>query len=62
MDIAVEQVHMTPKAILFDDGKTKFWVPKSIMGDDGIVQLEQNTDGSLTLTAPEWWLLDRGLI
>lgn len=61
-DINVEQVHETPKAIKFDDGKQEFWVPKSLMWADGIIQLDANADGSFTLTAPEWWLLDRGLI
>jgi hypothetical protein len=61
-DIAVTQIHETPKAVLFDTGEGKFWVPKSILGDDGIVQVEENKDGSLTLTAPVWWLNQRELI
>lgn len=61
-DITVEYVHRTDKALLFNDGKQDFWVPKSIMGDDGIVQVEPNEDGSINLTAPEWWLTERGLI
>lgn len=61
-DITVDKVHETAKAIKFDDGKTEFWVPKSITWSDGIVQLDNNADGSYTLTAPEWWLRDRGLV
>lgn len=61
-DIAVKRVHETPKAVLFDTGDDQMWVPKSIMGEDGIVQVEDNADGSSTLTAPEWWLVERGLV
>jgi hypothetical protein len=61
-DITVTQIHETAKAILLDDGKQQFWIPKSITGDDGILQLDPNADGTITLTAPEWWLLDRQLI
>ena len=61
-DINVEKIHETEKAIKFDDGKQEFWVPKSITWSDGIVQLDMNADGSYTLTAPEWWLADRGLV
>jgi hypothetical protein len=61
-DITVQFVHMTEKAIKYTDGETEFWVPKSIMGDDGYVQVEDNKDGTSTLTAPEWWLKDKGLI
>ena len=61
-DIAVEFVRETAKAVCYTDGVKEFWIPKSICGDDGIVQLENNKDGSATLTAPEWWLNERGLI
>lgn len=61
-DIAVTKVTETRLAILFDDGDKKVWVPKSLTQDDGFIQIEENKDGSYTLTAPEWWLKDRGLI
>lgn len=61
-DISVEYVFSTEKAIKYTDGKTEFWVPKSLMGDDKDIQVEQNRDGSFTLTAPERWLQDKGLI
>lgn len=61
-DIAVEFKHVTAKAILYSDGTKEFWVAKSIMGDDGFIQVETNNDGTFTLTAPEWWLQERGLI
>ena len=61
-DITVTFVAETLKAVKYNDGKTDFWVPKSIMDADGYVQVETNRDGSITLTAPEWWLKDRGLI
>lgn len=61
-DIAVEFLRESAKATLFSDGKSEFWVPKSLTGDDGFIQLEVMRDGSYTLTAPEWWLKERGLI
>lgn len=61
-DISVTQIHETQKAILYDDGTQKFWVPKSIIGRNEIVQVEDKDDGSITLTAPEWWFVERELI
>lgn len=61
-DIAVEFKRETLKAILYNDGKKDFWVPKSLMRDDGFIQVEENKDGTFTLTAPEWWLTENGLI
>jgi len=61
-DINVNKVHETLKAYKFDDGKQEFWVPKSICAADGFIELEDNADGTITLTAPEWWLRDRGLV
>lgn len=61
-DISVEFKAETAKAIMYTDGVNDFWVPKSSMGPDGMIQVEGNRDGSITLTAPEWWLHDRGLI
>jgi hypothetical protein len=42
----------TPLAILFYDGKTTEWLPKS--------HVEDNGDGTITL--PEWLAQDKGLI
>ena len=61
-DITVAFVFETAKAVKYTDGKTEFWVPKSQMGDDGTVQVEENKNGTTTLTAPEWWLTREGLI
>ena len=61
-DVSVEFVTATAKAILYTDGATEVWVPKSQIGDDGMVQVEERKDGTFTLTAPEWWLKERGLI
>lgn len=61
-DITVEYIFATDKAIKYSDGKTEFWVPKSLMGDDGSIQVEENADGSFTLTAPVKWLNEKGLI
>ena len=61
-DITVTEVHETDKAIKLTDGVIEFWVPKSILGDNALLQLDPNKDGSFTLTGPEWWFLDRELI
>jgi len=61
-DITVEFVHETQKAVLYDSGTKKFWVPKSALAEDGYIQVENNADGSITLTAPESWLYEQGLI
>lgn len=58
----MEYVFSTDKAVKYTDGKKEFWVPKSLIGDDKDIQVEQNRDGSFTLTAPERWLSSKGLI
>ena len=61
-DIAVEFVRETAKAVCYNNGEKDFWVPKSLMTDDGMIQVETERNGSITLTAPEWWLAERELI
>lgn len=61
-DITVQFVWETQKAIKYTDGKKEFWVPKSRLREDGDIQVEENKDGSFTLTAPVRWLTDEGLI
>ena len=61
-DIQVEFKHETLKAVLYSDGVKDFWVPKSALAADGYIQVEDNANGSITLTAPEFWLHERGLI
>ena len=61
-DISVEFVRESQKAVCYSDGTKEVWIPKSICGENGIVQLEDEKDGSTTLTAPEWWLKERGLL
>jgi hypothetical protein len=61
-DITVEFLHSTEKAIKYTDGETEFWVSKSALAEDGYIQVEDNEDGTFTLTAPERWLKEKGLI
>lgn len=61
-EICVEFKHETAKAVLYNDGKKDFWVPKSALAEDGYIQTENNKDGTITLTATEGWLTQRGLI
>lgn len=61
-DINVEFVHSTEKAIKYTDGTTEFWVSKSALAEDGYIQVEENKDGTFTLTAPTKWLKEKGLI
>lgn len=63
-DVSVSLVHETEMAWLVTDGEVsplgpqpeKMWIPKSQ------AELEDNEDGSWTLTAPEWLLEAKGLI
>lgn len=61
-DITVEYKFSTQKANLYTDGTKEFWVPKSLLDADGFIEVTENADGTFTLTAPEWWLKERGLI
>ena len=61
-DIVVEYKFSTEKANLYTDGTKELWVAKSLLGEDGMIEVTKNDDGTYTLTAPEWWLKARGLI
>lgn len=62
-DINVEYVAATPKAVCYNDGKKDFWVPRSqLEHNGGDVQIEERPDGTFTLTAPERWLTEKGLV
>jgi hypothetical protein len=61
-DISVEFVRESLKALCYTDGTKEFWVPKSLMDTNGFIEITEEKDGTFTLTAPEWWLKERGLI
>ena len=52
VDIGGFVLHETDKAVLFDDGTRKVWLPKSLV--------EIGSNG--TVTMPEWLAMDKGLI
>ncbi len=59
VDLEVEYLHQTEGAILIKDADNEIWLPKSIV--------EADTDGlrrgdTLTITLPERWAMDKGLI
>lgn len=55
-DIPVQLIHETEKAWLVNDGTKEAWVPKSI------AEMEQNRDGTWTLTAPQSILKQKGFL
>jgi hypothetical protein len=56
-DVAVKLIHETEKAYLVTaDEKEKVWFPKSMC------ELEENQDGTYTLTAKTFMLKEKGLI
>jgi len=59
IDVCLELHHQTEKAILVsDDGiqKNAKWLPLSQ------IEVEKNKDGTITVTAPQWLLKDKGFI
>lgn len=46
----------TPKAVLFDDGTTKTWLPKSQ------IEIEPAGNGLVEITLPYWLAYEQGLI
>jgi hypothetical protein len=60
-DITCVMLGESEKAIKYNDGRIDFWVPKSMIAR-GDIQVENNETGTITLTAPTWWLRDKGLI
>jgi hypothetical protein len=55
-DLIVEKRGESEKAILVSDGTREAWLPKSQ------VEIEENRDGTLTLTAPVWLLEEKELV
>lgn len=60
-DLACVMKHETHKAILYNDGKTDFWIAKSLIAS-GDVQVMNNETGTITLTVPYWLAHDKGLV
>jgi hypothetical protein len=57
VDIACQLVHQTELAWLLDCGDTKpVWVPKSVC------ELDVDSKGVGTVTLPESWAQDKGMI
>jgi hypothetical protein len=56
IDLTVILITETDKAILVDDGDNRVWLPKSK------VEIEPRSDGSHTVTLPEWLAIDKGLV
>ncbi len=52
IEIAAEEEHDTPDALLLNDGSKKAWVPRRLVTD--------NDDG--TYTMPEWLARNKGFI
>lgn len=61
-DLCVSYVRETDKAMCLNDGTKDFWVPKSLLGDDAMMQLTENPDGTFTLTGPIRFFYEKGLV
>lgn len=59
IDITLQLHHETDRAILVSDTEDKddaVWLPKSQ------IEIERKAKGVVEVTAPEWLLLDKGLL
>jgi hypothetical protein len=54
VELTGEIRHETDLAVLFFDGETEVWLPRS--------QIEIDGRGLVTVTVPEWLAKDKGLI
>lgn len=63
-EIKVYFLHQTDSAILvnLDGGNEGVWLPKSQIEWDGSDGYEPKRRAVITVTAPEWLLMDKGLI
>jgi len=59
IDLEVEYVHSTAAAILVRDGDKEVWIPKSVVEYDADLA---RVGKPITITLPERWALDKGLI
>lgn len=55
-DVTVKKIHATDKAWLVNDGTRQDWFPKSMY------ELEDNGDGTHTLTGPVSMLKEKGFV
>lgn len=55
-DVTVTKIHATDKAWLVSDGTKQDWFPKSLY------ELEENRDGTWTLTGPVFMLKEKGFL
>jgi hypothetical protein len=59
IDLDVEFVHATLQAICVTDGGKDVWIPKSVVEYDA----DKAQKGKvITITLPERWALDKGLL
>lgn len=55
-EVTVKKVHETEKAWLVTDGSNRDWFPKSLY------ELDENRDGTFTLTGPVFMLKEKGFL
>lgn len=57
IEIEVEILAETPKAIRVSDGETTDWIPRSMISN-----MEMKRDKFAEITIPEWFAQERGFI
>jgi len=56
VELSVEVVHITDKAILIDEGDEQIWLPKSQ------IRLEHSSGNTYSVEIPEWLAMKKGLL
>lgn len=56
VDVTVKLLHETDRAYLVTDDTENLWVPKSQC------EIEADTNGTWTLTLPEWLAQEKGFV
>lgn len=65
LEISVLYLHQTQKAVLIDDAGNEVWIPKSLIDEDDVADLEEmalTRGDSININVKEWFLEQEGLI
>lgn len=60
IELSVEFVHETEKAVLVDDAGSKVWIPKSLL--DGWEDNARERGDVVEVSVPEWFAEKEGMI
>ena len=62
VELSVEYLHHTEKAVLVKDGDNEIWIPKSLISDDAPDFDDLERHEAVEIPVAEWFAEEEGLI